>query len=81
MQTTNTSSKQTATTSPSAGYTNKYAYAEGHYAFYRGWLECKYNPESTKGKEWQRGFDAAYFENLDEYHRRRNNNTGPSYKG
>jgi len=63
--TTNTSSKQTATTSPSAGYTNKYAYAEGHYAFHRGWLECKYNVNSSKGKEWQRGFNAAYFEQRD----------------
>jgi len=41
-----------------------YAYKEGYYAFSRGWLECKYSLTSTRGKEWQRGFDRAYFDNL-----------------
>jgi hypothetical protein len=41
-----------------------FAFEEGYYAFSRGWLVCKYNPETLKGKEWQRGFDCAYFDNL-----------------
>jgi hypothetical protein len=41
-----------------------FAFKEGYYAFSRGWLSCKYNSDSTKGKEWQRGFDRAYFDNL-----------------
>jgi len=41
-----------------------FAFKEGYYAFSRGWLDCKYNRDSTKGKEWQRGFDRAYFDNL-----------------
>ena len=42
-----------------------FAYKEGYYAFSRGWLDCKYDRSTTKGKEWCRGFDAAYFHNLD----------------
>jgi hypothetical protein len=41
-----------------------FAFEEGYYAFKRGWVVCKYNPETLKGKEWQRGFDLAYFDNL-----------------
>lgn len=39
-------------------------FKEGYYAFTRGWLKNAYNDESNKGKEWQRGFDRAYFDNL-----------------
>lgn len=39
-------------------------YKEGYYAFVKGWLKNIYNNESMKGKEWQRGFDRAYFDNL-----------------
>ena len=42
-----------------------FAFKEGYYAFSRGWVVCKYNPDSLKGKEWQRGFNLAYFDNLD----------------
>ena len=42
-----------------------FAYKEGYYAFSRGWLSCKYDTDTTKGKEWCRGFDRAYFDNLD----------------
>jgi hypothetical protein len=42
-----------------------FAFKEGYYAFSRGWIVSKYNPDSLKGKEWQRGFDRAYFDNLD----------------
>jgi hypothetical protein len=41
-----------------------FAFQEGYFAFQRGWIVSKYNPESVKGKEWQRGFDYGYFENL-----------------
>lgn len=43
----------------------KIQYQQGYYAFSRGWLGNQYSPETTAGKEWQRGFDAAYFHNLD----------------
>lgn len=42
-----------------------YQAKEGYYAFSRGWLKNQYHPDSNKGKEWQRGFDKAYFDNLD----------------
>jgi hypothetical protein len=42
----------------------KIQFGQGHYAFSRGWLNNQYDPESVAGKEWQRGFDAAYFDNL-----------------
>ena len=38
---------------------------QGYYAFTRGWLANQYNPASVAGKEWQRGFDRAYFDNLE----------------
>lgn len=37
---------------------------KGMYAFKRGWLGNPYDPDTAQGKEWQRGFNAAYFENL-----------------
>lgn len=39
-------------------------YNQGFYAFQRGWIANQYKPDTIKGKEWQRGFDAAYFMNL-----------------
>ena len=42
-----------------------FLFKEGHYAFFKGHLNNKYQPDSYRGKEWQRGFDRAYFENLD----------------
>lgn len=38
---------------------------KGYYAFSRGWLSNSYDPTSLAGKEWQRGFDAAFFDNRD----------------
>jgi len=38
---------------------------QGKFAFTKGWLGNPYNPSTAQGKEWQRGFNAAYFENLD----------------
>jgi hypothetical protein len=38
---------------------------KGRYAFKKGWLGNPYDPDTAQGKEWQRGFDAAYFEHLD----------------
>jgi hypothetical protein len=37
---------------------------QGYKAFYKGWLVNSYNPDTIAGKEWQRGFDFAYFENI-----------------
>lgn len=39
-------------------------FEKGYYAFSRGWLGNSYDPDSLAGKEWQRGFDAAYFDNI-----------------
>lgn len=38
---------------------------QGYHAFYKGWLSNHYNPDSMAGKEWQKGFDYAYFENIE----------------
>jgi hypothetical protein len=38
---------------------------KGKFAFKKGWLGNPYDPETDQGKEWQRGFNAAYFERLD----------------
>lgn len=39
-------------------------FKEGYHAFSRGWLSNRYDEDSIKGKEWQRGFDKGYFDNL-----------------
>jgi hypothetical protein len=43
----------------------KIQYGQGAYAFSRGWLRNQYDPDTIQGKEWQRGFDAAFFDNQD----------------
>jgi hypothetical protein len=43
---------------------------KGKFAFKKGWLGNPYKPETVQGKEWQRGFNAAYFENLDKLTKR-----------
>lgn len=40
-------------------------FQQGQVAFQRGWIVNSYRIDSIKGKEWQRGWDAAYFANLD----------------
>lgn len=42
----------------------KIQFEKGVYAFKRGWLGNPYDPETIQGKEWQRGFNSAYFANL-----------------
>lgn len=42
-------------------------FKEGYKAFTKGWLTNRYDPDTVKGKEWQRGFDRAYFENQDRH--------------
>ena len=42
----------------------KIQFEKGVYAFKRGWLGNPYDPETIQGKEWQRGFNSAYFDNL-----------------
>lgn len=46
-------------------------YDKGRYAFTRGWIANPYPEDEAKGKEWQRGFDAAYFENIERREARR----------
>jgi hypothetical protein len=47
-----------------------FQFKEGYYAFCRGWLRNQYDEESIKGKEWQRGWNKAYFDNLDNLKRK-----------
>jgi hypothetical protein len=47
-----------------------FQFKEGYYAFARGWLRNQYNEDSVKGKEWQRGWNKAYFDNLEEVKRK-----------
>jgi hypothetical protein len=47
-----------------------FQFKEGHYAFARGWLRNQYDEDSVKGKEWQRGWNKAYFDNLEEVKRK-----------
>jgi hypothetical protein len=42
-----------------------FQFKEGYYAFSRGWIKNNYKEGTDKAKEWQRGFDTAYFHNLD----------------
>jgi hypothetical protein len=37
---------------------------KGKYAFKRGWISNPYSLDTAQGKEWQRGFNTAYFERL-----------------
>jgi len=43
----------------------KIQFQQGYYAFLKGWLVNQYELVSVQGQERQRGFDAAYFEQLD----------------
>lgn len=38
---------------------------EGRLAFKRGNLVNPYNPNTSRHRDWQFGFDRAYFENLE----------------
>lgn len=38
---------------------------QGYRAFYQGSLDCPYPFHTMKAKEWQRGFNRAYFNNLE----------------
>ena len=42
----------------------KIQYGQGHYTFSRGWLSNQYDANTIAGKEWQRGWDRTYFDNL-----------------
>ncbi len=42
-------------------------FEQGYKAFRHGWIVNQYDPMSVAGKEWQRGFDRGYFDNLDRY--------------
>lgn len=42
----------------------KIQFEKGKFAFKKGWLGNPYDRETVQGKEWQRGFNAAYFEHL-----------------
>lgn len=40
------------------------AFHEGYSDFFVGKLDNRYRPNSQYAKEWQHGFDVAYFDNL-----------------
>jgi hypothetical protein len=40
-------------------------FEQGYKAFRHGWLVNQYEPSSVAGKEWQRGFDRGYFDNIE----------------
>lgn len=40
------------------------AFTEGYEAFLKGNLICPYRPMRMFSREWHRGFNTAYFENL-----------------
>lgn len=41
-------------------------FEKGKYAFVRGWIANPYDDDKDhRGKEWQRGFNTAYFEHLE----------------
>lgn len=42
-----------------------FQFKEGVKAFRWGILTNKYDEDTVKGKEWQRGFNKAYFDTLD----------------
>ena len=51
--------RQTTTRKPP-----KQAYEEGVQAFFKGTMDNPYKPRTYYWKEWNRGFDTAYFKNL-----------------
>jgi hypothetical protein len=40
------------------------AFTEGYEAFLKGNLICPYRPMRMFSREWHRGFNTAYFDNL-----------------
>jgi hypothetical protein len=48
------------------------AFDMGKNAFYRGIFDSPYKKTSFLHKEWQRGFNAGYFENRDQQIKRAN---------
>jgi ribosome modulation factor len=42
------------------------AYTTGYHAFFTGKIVCPYQPDTHFAREWQRGFNKAYFENMNE---------------
>jgi hypothetical protein len=40
-------------------------FQQGAYAFTRGWIANDYRGDTIKAKEWQRGWNAAYFNQMD----------------
>lgn len=43
----------------------KIQFSKGYNAFKRGKLNCPYHPNTMQAREWQRGFNKAYFDNLE----------------
>jgi len=43
----------------------KIQFQQGYYAFLKGWLVNQYELVSVQGQEWQRGWNAGYWDNYD----------------
>lgn len=41
---------------------DEHAFKKGQWSFYKN-ADCPFNEGTLKQKEWQRGYNAAYFEN------------------
>ena len=43
----------------------KIQYQQGYWAFLKGWMVNQYESFTVQGQEWQRGWNAGYFDQLD----------------
>ena len=60
-------------------------FEQGRTAFYKGRITSPYNRDTYNDKEWQRGFNRGYFENLEKVkqneHRRGSKGTHERTRG
>lgn len=45
-------------------------FKEGKKSFFSGNLGNPYNPDTYRNREWERGFNSAYFQNLEKVKKR-----------
>lgn len=45
-------------------------FKEGRKDFYKGNISNPYNPDTHRSREWERGFNSAYFQNLEKVKKR-----------
>ena len=52
---------------------------EGARDFYRGQLTNPYNPDTSRARNWEMGFNKAYFEQLEKVKRIENGSTNETF--